>query len=188
MRRSNVVCPLSRANLARTIQFAPIFFVCDALFFSARRAPYRSSSTRCESADEGPPSKLEDCTGGALSRQSDSEKRLEILSNSRGEKFWNRDFGRASKGSPRVSWPAGLARAIDTASPEFRRLRSSRATGSIARRRSRSPAQKNQCMISDFAKNFAWRTPPTLRNRANRPSPIRIIGGLRCRVWPSRAH
>src|SRR5881275_2070656 len=45
----------------------------------------------------------------------------------------------------------------------------------LGNRTSQSPAQKNQCMISDFSKNFAWRMPLILRNRTNRPAPIRII-------------
>src|SRR3954447_250214 len=59
--------------------------------------------------------------------------------------------------------------------PASRWLGSTRATPSIGNRTSQSPAQKNQCMISDFAKNFAWRMPLILRNRTNRPAPIRII-------------
>ena len=54
--------------------------------------------------------------------------------------------------------------------------------GSAARR-----AQKNRCMISAFAKNFAWRTALMLRICANRPSADSRIALFRCRAWPSAA-
>jgi hypothetical protein len=143
---------------------------------------------RAKRRTEGSGSRATDAPEGAASCQRDFVKGQQILGKRHDETFgmwifWTLSNARfPRRGSSARSSLSAKSR------PHVTGSETSRASHSLGSQTSCRPAQKNQCMISDFAKNFAWRMPPTLRNRANRPHPIRTFRMFRCRVWPSTMH